>query len=238
MDHPVIIFDSGIGGLSILKELIFLKYPIVYFADQANFPYGEKTSTWLENRLVELSHHFESLSPVAVVLACNTASTIAITKVRDILKCPVVGVEPVIKPATSFKNAVVWATPATLNSSRANDLKQLHGPHVKFYSPRNLASAIEFNNLEQIKESLSLARAELGVVDAIGLSCTHYPLIKSQIHDFFPEAQIIDPSPSVAKQVLKVLGITKYPSQASKTRVSYETSANLVELSNIAKKYL
>lgn len=238
MEQPLIIFDSGIGGLSILRHLLDLPLPIIYFADQHYFPYGDKSSVWVETRLLELSHQFQAENPAAVVVACNTGTTTAISKMRQILTCPVIGVEPVIKPISAYHNCVIWGTSVTLNSPRALELRQLHGDHIRFYTPHALASAIENQDSELVSKILYQAKIDLGNPDAIGLSCTHYPHITNQIKKMFPDSIILDPSLAVAKQVKKTLNLPQLKIVNCKLKITYNTTGNLLKLKRLAKKYL
>jgi len=237
MEKPLIIFDSGIGGLSILRHLLDLPIPITYFADQHNFPYGDKSSAWVETRLLELSHQFQAENPAAVVVACNTGTTTAISKMRNILSSPVIGVEPVIKPISAYHNPVIWGTSVTLSSPRALELRRLYGDHIRFYTPHALASAIENQEAELVIKILRQAKTDLGNPDAIGLSCTHYPLISDQIKAIFPDSTILDPSLAVTAHVQKTLNL-KPKDDNLKPRVQFVSTGNLLKLKSIAKKYI
>jgi glutamate racemase len=206
---PIVVFDSGIGGLSIYKPLRIAlpQENIVYIADSANFPYGDKTPAWLSARFIELSAQFADLDPKLVVLACNSATTNIIEEVRSRLKRPVVGVEPVIKPLAQFESALALMTTVSSSSPATAKLLSTYGKHVQVYTPKGLASAIEFNNYDQVKKSLHEIKkiVQRNHVQAIGLSCTHYPLIINEFKKSLPGVEFIDPSEAVVKQVLRVL---------------------------------
>lgn len=208
---PIIVFDSGIGGMSIYRPLK-IALPdenIIYITDAANFPYGDKSVEWLKTRFTELGQQFKSLSPKLVVLACNTATTGIIDDLRSVLDCPVVGVEPVIKPLSQYQRSLVLMTATTAGSASTAKLLREYGPHVQVFSPKGLAVAIEFNDFEQVKKNLHEIKeiVQRESIEAIGLSCTHYPLILAEFKSAMPGVLFIDPSEAVVKEVVRVLNL-------------------------------
>lgn len=207
--RPIIVFDSGIGGQSIYRPLkqALPSENIVYFSDPAHFPYGDKTSDWLAIRFSELAQDFAALNPKLVVLACNTATTNIITQLRRDLSCPVIGVEPVIKPLSIYDSALALMTQSTADSATTAQLLKRYGTHIKIFTPKGLATAIEYNDYDQVKKSIHEIKyiVQKYHIEAIGLSCTHYPLILSSLQKAMPETIFIDPSPAVVKEVIRVL---------------------------------
>lgn len=210
--RPIIVFDSGIGGLSIYRplKLALPATPIVYWTDSNNFPYGNKSPTWLSKRFRELATDFLSLNPKLLVLACNSATTNIITELRSLLACPVVGVEPVIKPLSKYDSALALMTQSTADSPTTQRLLAQYGGHVRVFCPKELAMAIEYNDYEQVKKSIHEIKeiVQKHQVQAIGLSCTHYPLILTELKRAMAKLDFIDPSPAVVKEVLRVLEST------------------------------
>jgi glutamate racemase len=210
---PIIVFDSGIGGLSIYRPLkqALPEENIVYMTDSNHFPYGNKSSQWLTNRFKELAIDFKKLSPKLVVLACNSATTNVITDLRNSLDCPVVGVEPVIKPLANFTHALALMTEVSASSDATKKLLLTYGDHVRVYIPHGLASAIEYNDFEQVQKCIHEIKVivQEGHIEAIGLSCTHYPLVLKQFEDAMPGFKFIDPSSAVVKEVIRVLESTQ-----------------------------
>ena len=209
IQKPIIVFDSGKGGTTIynpLKQLLPNEH-IIYIDDHANFPYGNKSATWLSARFIEFAKEWEALNPKLIVLACNTATVNVISLLRSKLNCPAVGVEPVIKPLAPYNPALVLMTSAAAKSATTKKLLAQYGPHIQVYSPPSLAEAIEFNNTEQVKKSLNMIKelVHKHQIKAIGLSCTHYPLIINEFKQAMPNIIIIDPSLAVARQVVRVL---------------------------------
>jgi glutamate racemase len=236
--QPLLVFDSGLGGLSIIKEFLGCDIPLIYFADQANFPYGEKSESWLKSRLAELAEIWKSYNPLAVVLACNTGTVSGITIVRSLLVCPVFGVEPVAKMLSSATSPVIWGTKVTLDSQVAKDLRDTHGNHIRFYTPSGLPSAIEQGNKTSVMKILTLAKRELGEVDAIGLSCTHYPLIKTEIEKVFAGVTICDPSAAVAAHVIKSLNLINHQSSIINHKITFVSTKDMLRLKRIGEAFL
>ncbi len=207
--RPIIVFDSGIGGLSIYRPLkqVLPKENIVYYSDPAHFPYGDKSSAWLSQRFTQLAADFKTLDPKLLVLACNTATTNIITQLRSDLSCPVVGVEPVIKPLAIYKSALALMTQSTADSTTTAKLLTQYGKHIQVYTPKGLALAIEFNDYDQVKKNIHEIKniVQKQKIEAIGLSCTHYPLILNALRAAMPKVIFIDPSAAVVREVMRVL---------------------------------
>lgn len=211
-DQPIIVFDSGIGGLSIYRplKLALLGENFVYMTDPAGFPYGDKDQTWLSNRFKELSLKFKALNPKLVVLACNSATTNIIKELRNSLTCPVVGVEPVIKPLSTYPHSLALMTATSANSDATQALMDKYGAHVRIFTPTGLAVAIEYNNYDQVKKNIHEIKqiVQENHIQAIGLSCTHYPLIIDELKKAMPTVTFIDPSEAVVREVERVLKLT------------------------------
>lgn len=211
MNRPIIVFDSGIGGLSIYRPLKIAlpNHNIVYISDPQGFPYGDKKNTWLESRFGQLAVQFELLHPQLLILACNTATTNIITQLRARMSCSIVGVEPVIKPLASYQSALALMTTSSASSKSTLALLKKYGTHVKVFTPVGLASAIEYNDYEQVKKYIHEIKkiVQKNKIEAIGLSCTHYPLILTEFQKAMPAVKFIDPSAAVVKEVLRVVGL-------------------------------
>lgn len=207
--QPIIVFDSGIGGLSIYRplKLALPQENIVYMSDPAGFPYGDKDQLWLSNRFKELSIQFKALNPKLVVLACNSATTNIVEELRGYLTCPVVGVEPVIKPLSAYYSSLALMTESSAMSESVQKLLSQYGTHVKVFSPKGLAVAIEYNDYDQVKNSIHEIKQFVleHKIEAIGLSCTHYPLILNEFRKTMPQVVFIDPSDAVVRECLRVV---------------------------------
>ena len=144
---------------------------IVYLADSNNFPYGDKSADWLMERFKTLSIQFNNLNPKLVVLACNSATTNIITELRSLMSCPVIGVEPVIKPLSTYKSALALMTEVSASSQSTASLLEKFGKHVKVFTPHGLAQAIEFNDFDQVKINIHEIKeiVQKNDIEAIGL---------------------------------------------------------------------
>lgn len=221
------IFDSGIGGLSILKEIVKNQLPaqLYYYADSKNAPYGPKPDTFVIERAICISKEFIELGAQIIIVACNTATAVAIDELRRTFpQVSFIGVEPYInvinqRPELQNKKGIVLATPLTGNSRRFKDLKQRLDPKniLDVFTPMNLAKIIEDNFISQYQKILPLVKAEfqgsqknpLGSYDFYILGCTHYPLIKKELEKIF-DGELISPCPMVANRFKQVyLELTK-----------------------------
>lgn len=208
-DRPIIVFDSGRGGESIYVPLsqALPTARILYLDDHEHFPYGNKSAAWLSARFQILARRFKALDPILIVLACNTATVNVIAQLRLDLTCPVIGVEPVIKPLASYSRALALMTSASACSDQTRALLSRYGQHVRIHTPIGLAEAIEYNDSVRVKsivhEIKDIVRQHR--IQAVGLSCTHYPLILPDLRRAIPGVVWIDPGNAVVAQVLKVL---------------------------------
>lgn len=237
LDYPLIIFDSGIGGFSILKELVKFETKLVYFADSAYFPYGDKSEEFLKGRFVELADIFSKQQASGLVVACNTGTVTALSYLRGKLNFPIFGVEPVTKMLKAHHSPVVWGTTVTTNSDVALSLRQVHGNHIRYYTPVGLAKAIEEDDMVKVKKILETAKSELGETDAIGLSCTHYPLVKSMIEEIFVDIPIYDPSKAVASHIAKTLHLKMKSDLSLKSQINYQSTGSVLRLEQLALKH-
>ena len=211
MNKKIGIFDSGIGGTTTLNEIVKLlpHEDFIYYKDSKNNPYGEKTDEELYNIVSNIVEYLIKKDVKLIVIACNTATTKCITKLRENYKDMIfVGTEPAIKVAcdNNFKNTLVMATPATISSERTHELilnNKKEFENITLLSCDGLANAIETNNQNKIDNLLHkyLDKYKNDNIDAIVLGCTHYPLIKDKIKSYFKNAKLIDGNMGVAKQV-------------------------------------
>ena len=198
-DAPVLFFDSGVGGLSILEpaQKLLPNMPVVYAADRAGFPYGTKTEAEVAARVPALLGRLvERYRPRIAVIACNTASTIALAAVRAALDIPVVGTVPAIKPAAlSSKTRVigVLGTEATVRQPYVDRLAAEHGADCTILR-HGSAALVALAEAKLRGEPLDpeIARtALLGLIeqrrgkemDSIVLACTHFPLVQPELEE-------------------------------------------------------
>ncbi len=215
MNNKIGIFDSGIGGLTTLKEIkkLLPHENYLYYADSQNNPYGEKTNKELLNIVTNITDFLIKKNVKIIVIACNTATTRCINKLRKIYPfVTFIGTEPAIKVACNknFKNTLVLATPSTIKSERTNELVKKYkndNQTITLLPCKGLADAIEKQDQTKIEKLLHqlLDKYQNKSIDSIVLGCTHYPHIKNNIQKMFPQAKIIDGNKGVAKQVKKQL---------------------------------
>jgi glutamate racemase len=225
---PVGVFDSGVGGLSVLRSLVATLpgVPFVYVADQAHAPYGEKSRAAIELRARSIAQGLRTQFDIgALVVACNTATAHAVDAIRsEHPDLPIVGVEPALKPAATLSKSGcigVLATRGTLGSERFERLResviaQSKRPlHVYAQACDGLADAIERGDASLI-DALALrhvtslfASNDSGLeLDTVVLGCTHYPFVADVIRAHCPPGvNLIDTGVPVALRTQHVLGI-------------------------------
>jgi len=232
-NSPIGIFDSGLGGLSVTKEIISLlpNESTIYLADSINAPYGEKSKEQIIEFSIKNTELLVKLGCKIIVVACNTATTNAIKILRSNYNLPFIGIEPAIKPAalnTKTGNIGVLATKGTLasdlffnTSSKFNDVEFIE------VEGKNLVSLIESGKIENTKSLLEeylIPMIEKGV-DNIVLGCTHYPFLIPIIKEIVPEEiNIIDSGLAVAKQTKSILSINSLLANKHKKKSIYYTN--------------
>lgn len=215
MNRKIGVFDSGIGGKTTLNEIrkILPNEDFIYYADSKNNPYGEKNDFELYKIVSDIVEYFLKENVKMIVIACNTATTRCIDFLRN--KYPnmiFVGTEPAVKVAcdNQYKNTLVMATPLTINSPRLSSLVNENirdEESVTLLPCDGLANAIENNNNDEIDAILDklLTYYINKDINAVVLGCTHYPIIKDKIQEYFKDAVIIDGNIGVAKRVKELL---------------------------------
>ncbi len=216
----VLIFDSGVGGLSVYKEIQTLlpQLSYTYLFDNAAYPYGELEQATLLHRVEKLIAGLVDRDGFdIVVIACNTASTIVLPALRSRLSIPVVGVVPAIKPASSLANKAVGliATPATVTRQYTHDLIRNFSAdiNVELLGSTRLVDMAEEKlrgrevDLDELQNILSPL---IGQIDVAVLGCTHFPLIRSEIQQVLGnEVLLVDSGEAIARRVKDLLNIEK-----------------------------
>ena len=215
MSDIVGVFDSGIGGLSVLRELekILPNEDFYYYGDSLNNPYGEKSDEELFEITSGVVDYLVNKGCKLIVIACNTATTRCMKYLREKYKDIIfVGTVPAIKVACDrdFKNTLVMATPATIESERTMELIRDNirkDQNIYLVACPGLANAIEDNDQEKIEEILKDTFREYKdkKIDSIVLGCTHYPFIKENILKEMPGVILLDGSRGVAMEVKRQL---------------------------------
>jgi len=214
--QPIGLFDSGIGGTSIWKEIHSLlpNENTVYLADSKNAPYGQKSKDEIIFLSIKNTEFLLEQNAKIIVVACNTATTNAIKELREMYDVPFIGIEPAIKPAahnSKTQTIGILATKGTLNS-------ELFNKTAEKFQDTKIVEQIGFNLVQLIEEGRMYSE-EMTVllkkylepmieenIDYLVLGCSHYPYLVPQIKRILPEhIKIIDSGQAVAKQTLKVL---------------------------------
>ena len=211
------IFDSGSGGLSVLREILRLlpEEDFIYYADNANCPYGEKTPEFIQNRSRTITEYLLSRGAQIIVVACNTATAAAITTLRKEYSVRFIGMEPAVKPAAlSSKTGVigVLATAGTLKGSKYLTTKGIYEDDVKIveHVGQGFVELVENGILDGPLAEETVRKSLQPLLDAgadrIVLGCTHYPFLRAVIQRVAgPDVQIIDPAPAVARHLIEVM---------------------------------
>lgn len=210
------IFDSGVGGLSVLRSVraALPGVPLSYLADNRHLPYGDKPLDWLTARCATLTAQLLDAGATLILVACNTATTQTIAALRA--RWPsvaFVGIEPGIKPAVAVsrnRRIGVMATPATVSSVRLKQLIERHAGncHVAPLPCPGLATAIEAADDAEVSRLLDSACYALQSenVDTVVLGCTHYPLIADRLAARLgPHVQLVDTAEAVSRRVRSLL---------------------------------
>ena len=211
------VFDSGIGGLSILRHIrrLLPAEPLIYVADTGHLPYGSKPPDYVVRRSVAISRFLLEQGAKAIVVACNTATAAAVTELRQRFSLPVIGVEPGLKPAISLgRGGVVGvlATEGTLGSEKFQRLVSTHGERrsVLVQPCPGWVEQVESGAFDSA-EARALVAAIISPllrrgVDTLVLGCTHYPYLRPLIQELAgPEVEIVDTGPAIALELRRRL---------------------------------
>ena len=214
---PLLFFDSGVGGLSVLEptRALLPNAPIIYVADNAGYPYGKRSEAEIASRVPALLGRLvERFHPRLAVIACNTASTIALDHVRSALDLPVVGTVPAIKPAAELSKTRVigvLGTEATVRQPYVDNLAAefagdctiiRHGsPELVDLAEAKLAG--EDVSIEAVRAAAQpMFDAQEGDrIDVGVLACTHFPLLRHELSQAFPGVGWIDGGPGIARRI-------------------------------------
>ncbi|MDP9349380.1 MAG: glutamate racemase [Gemmatimonadota bacterium] len=217
-DAPIAVFDSGVGGLTVLREIRVLlpAESLVYLADSAWCPYGGRPLDQVRERSVVIGRYMaDEIGAKLLVVACNTASGAALEALRAALPLPVVGMEPAVKPAvraTRNGKVGVLATEGTVASERFRRLVGAYGNGVEVIARgcSGLADLVEEGEFEgeRVRAALETHLEPLreAGVDTVVLGCTHYPYLRGAIEEVLGKGvRLVDSAPAIARQTRRVL---------------------------------
>jgi glutamate racemase len=248
---PILFFDSGVGGLSVLGPTLSLlpNAPIVYAADSAGFPYGKRSEAEIASRVPALLGRLvERFHPRLAVIACNTASTIALDHVRSALDLPVVGTVPAIKPAaeTSKTRVIgVLGTEATVRQPYVDDLAAQFAADctlIRHGSPElvELAEAKLAGDeiaLDAVRDAAApMFEASHGDrIDTVVLACTHFPLLADELRAAYPDVDYVDGGPGIARRIAWLTRDQPWPSQPTPGLMLLTSEARSPMLGTLAR---
>lgn len=250
----VLVFDSGVGGLSVYDEVRQLLPDLhyLYAFDNAGFPYGEKSETFIVERVVTIVEAITQRYPLSlVIIACNTASTVSLPALRERFVFPVVGVVPAIKPAARLtRNGVVGllATRATVRRAYTHELV------AQFAGSCNIEmlGSAELVELAEAKlHGAEVALDELRLIvqpwlrmaeppDTVVLGCTHFPLLREELQQVLPEGtRLIDSGAAIARRTAWLLEHEAPEVHSSQQNVAFctELDGEAVQLSPVLRRY-
>ncbi len=230
-NRPILFFDSGIGGLSIVgpARAALPRAPFVYAADSAGFPYGVKTPGEIAARVPTLLGRLaERYRPRLIVIACNTASTIALPAVRAALDLPVVGTVPAIKPAAALSATRVigvLGTEATVAQAYVDDLSRTHAGDclvirhgsaelVELAEARLRGRAVDPARYRAVLDGL-FGRPGGERIDVVVNACTHFPLVEAELAAAAPHpVRFVDGGEGIARRIAFLCGDATWPDRA------------------------
>ena len=243
---PIGVFDSGIGGLTVLDEIqqLLPHETLLYVADCGHIPYGEKTPAFILERSRRVAEFFREQGAKAFVIACNTATVAAVADLReDYPDWPLVGMEPAVKPAAAATRSGVvgvLATTGTLQSAKFAALLDRFATDVRVITQPcpGLVELIESGDLDS-PELRQMLRGYVEPLlsagcDTIILGCTHYPFLKPLLAQMLPQSIIlIDTGAAVARQLKRLLGERDLLARGNPEPARFWTSGNVDHLRNI-----
>lgn len=253
-DAPLLVFDSGVGGLSVLAEVrkVLPDAPVIYAADNAGLPYGTKTEAEIAARVAGLLGRMtERFRPQLVCIACNTASTIALGMVRDVLEVPIVGTVPAIKPAAELTRTGtigLLGTAATIRQGYVDRLEAdfASGKRLLRAAAPALVDAAEQKLRGRTIDSAVFARAAAllrqqpggELIDTVVLACTHFPLVEDELTAAFgPGVQFVHGAQGIARRIAALTAGQSFRRSKPDLALFTRDGAELAELAPALKRH-
>lgn len=250
---PIAVFDSGVGGISVLREMIKIMpgEDFLYYGDSRNAPYGTKSLEEVRGLTISHTKDFIARGAKAVAIACNTATSAAVRILRQMYpNLPLVGIEPALKPAVLYKEhpkVLVMATPMTIREEKFTKLLHRYEGQAEIY-PMACPGLMEYveagkSQSPEVKEFL---RGLLGDyagrdIDCVVLGCTHYPFVRDAIADIMGEdVAIFDGGAGTAREMqrrIREAGLL-HPDAGRQGQITFENSDNSPEKLALCRKLL
>lgn len=234
INDPIGVFDSGVGGISVLAELMHTlpRERFLYYGDSLHAPYGTKPEAEVLGYVRGIMEEMMRRRVKAVVIACNTATSVAAATLRAELDLPIIGMEPALKPASEIRHGgqiLVLATPMTLRLQKFQALMARYGEGAVPLPCPGLMELVENEAFDQAGRYLQehFAAFDMEHVDAVVLGCTHYVFLRHVLAKILPpHIQVMDGNAGTARQLARVLegrGLKRMEGQGS---VELETSGD------------
>jgi glutamate racemase len=253
-DAPILLFDSGVGGLSVLAELraALPQAPVIYAADNAGLPYGAKTEAQIAARVAGLLGRMtERLHPRLVCIACNTASTIALGMVREVLEVPIVGTVPAIKPAAALTQSGtigLLGTEATIRQAYVDRLEAefATGKRLLRHGAPELVEAAEAKLRGEPVDPAVYVRAADGLrrqpggeaIDTVVLACTHFPLVAAELAEAFgPGVTFVHGALGIARRIAHLTQDQPFTRSRGDTALFTRDGPQLAALAPALRRY-
>jgi len=245
MKDVIGIFDSGVGGISVLQKAAELlpNENFIYFGDNANAPYGPRPLEEICRLCAGAIDRLLRQDIKALVIACNTATSAYGATIRKQVSIPVIGMEPAVKPASLARTSGVvlaLATRATLSLEKFSRLMDLYGEGVIPVEGKGLVELVEAGKADSSEAHAALTEIFAPYrhlqVDGVVLGCTHYPFLRRQIESFFPHAQIFDGREGTVRQLkhrLEETGILTQRTTPGEIRLETSGGAEILSLMNV-----
>ena len=243
-ENPIGVFDSGLGGISTLREMRQLMpgEDFIYYGDTGHAPYGTKSREEVLACVRQVVGRLTEERIKALVIACNTATSAAAATLRAEMEIPVIGMEPALKPAHEIRGEgkiLVMATPLTLREEKFSRLMERYGEGAEKVPCPGLMELVEAEDREGARAYLAelLGRYRMEEVDAIVLGCTHYVFLKDMIRSMIPaHVALTDGNAGTARQLRRVLeGRGLLREEESGGRLRLMTSGGEQELAKMRK---
>ena len=251
---PILLFDSGVGGLTVFEELriVLPDAPVIYAADMAGLPYGAKSEAEIAARVSGLLGRMaERYHPRLICIACNTASTIALGMVRDVLEIPIVGTVPAIKPAAALSQSGVFGllgTEATMRQKYVDELERDHalGKRLLRHGANGLVPLAEAKLRGERVSVDDVAAEAKGLVlqahgeeiDTVVLACTHFPLLADELQQAFGEdVTLIHGAKGIAHRIAVLMQGQEFARDRSDFAVTTGSRGDFERLATAFRRY-
>lgn len=244
-NRPIGVFDSGMGGISVLRSLVRIlpDERFIYLGDNINAPYGVKKRDEIRRLAEKNIYRLLEMGSKAIVIACNTATSAAAAPLRASLNIPVLGLEPALKPASVYANGgkiAVLATKATLDLPKYKYLEERYGANAVDIPCPGLVEFAEKGDTDspELRSYISERLAQAGEIKAIVLGCTHFVLLKKAIHETIPGAALFDGNDGVAKHLRSTLSRLSLLSEKKSGGYELHTTSPDPAVLSLMQKYM